>query len=41
MYCKEGKWHKDRQKREVVISIIAFIEGGMTIPMGTVTQGLP
>ena len=37
-YCKEGKWHKKRQEEEVVISMIAFIEGGMTIPMGTVTR---
>ena len=28
----------DRNKWEVVIPMIAFIEGGMTLPMGRVTQ---
>ena len=28
----------DRNEREVVILIIAFIEGGMTLPMGKVTR---
>ena len=37
-YCKEGKWHEDRQEGEVVILMIAFIKGGMRIPMGTVTK---
>ena len=37
-YCKEGEWHKKRQEGEVVIPMIAFIEGGMRIPMGTVTR---
>ena len=37
-YCKEGDWHIDRQEGEVVILIIAFIEGRMRIPMGTVTR---
>ena len=37
-YCKEGKWHKKRQEREVVIPMIAFIKGGMRIPIGTVTR---
>ena len=37
-YCKEGQWHADRQEKEVVISMISFIEGGMRIPMGTVTR---
>ena len=37
-YCKEGEWHEKRQKGEVVIPMIAFIEGGMRIPMGTVTK---
>ena len=37
-YCKEGQWHEDRQEGEVVISMIAFIEGGMRIPLGTVTR---
>ena len=34
-YCKEGEWFKRRQEGEVVIPMIAFIEGGMRIPMGT------
>ena len=37
-YCEEGEWHERRQEGEVVISMIAFIEGGMRIPMGTVTR---
>ena len=37
-YCNEGQWHEDRQEGEVVIPMIAFIEGGMRIPMGTVTR---
>ena len=37
-YCKEGQWFEDRREGEVVIPMIAFIEGGMRIPMGTVTR---
>ena len=37
-YYKEGQWHKYRQKGEVVIPMIAFIEGRMRIPMGIVTK---
>ena len=37
-YCKEGEWHKRKQEGEVVILMIAFVEGGMRIPMGTVTR---
>ena len=37
-YCKEGEWHEKRQEREMVIPMIAFIEGRMTIPMGTITR---
>ena len=37
-YCKEGDWHTNRQEGEVVISIIAFIEGGIRIPIGIVTR---
>ena len=37
-YCKEGEWHIMRQKGEVVIPIIAFLEGGMRIPMGPVMR---
>ena len=37
-YCEEGKWHFMRQGGEVVIPMIAFIEGGMRIPIGPVTR---
>ena len=37
-YCAEAQWCKDRQEGEVVIPMIAFIEGGMKIPMGTVIR---
>ena len=37
-YCKEGQWHEDRQEGEVVIPMIAFIEGGMKILIGGVTR---
>ena len=37
-YYKEGQWHKDKQKGEVMIPMIAFIEGRMRIPMGTITR---
>ena len=36
-YCKEGRWHTYRQEGEVVIPMIAFINEGIRIPMGTVT----
>ena len=37
-YCKEGQWFEERRKEEVVILMIAFIEGRMRIPMDTVTR---
>ena len=37
-YIAQGEWVDDRKTREVVIPMIAFIEGGMTIPMGTLTR---
>ena len=37
-YCKEGEWHFLRQEGEVVIPMIAFIEGGVRIPMGPVMR---
>ena len=37
-YAAQGEWVDARQTREVVIPIIAFIEGGMTIPMGSITR---
>ena len=37
-YATQGEWFDDRKTSEVVIPMIAFIEGGMTIPMGTLTR---
>ena len=37
-YCEEGEWHFMRQVGEVVILMIAFIEGGMRIPMRPMTR---
>ena len=37
-YCDESQWHEDKQVEEVVIPMIAFIEGGMKFPMGGVTR---
>ena len=37
-YCPTEGIRTDREVGEVVIPIIAFIEGGMTLPMGTVTR---
>ena len=37
-YCKEGEWHFLRQGGEVVIPMIALIEGGMRIPIGSVMR---
>ena len=37
-YCKEGEWHEKRQEGEMVILMIPFIEGGLRIPMGTITR---
>ena len=37
-YAAQGEWFDERKTREVVIPMIAFIEGGMTISMGTLTR---
>ena len=37
-YAAKGEWFDERKTNEVVIPMIAFIEGGMTIPMGTITR---
>ena len=37
-YRKEGDWHIMRQEGEVVILIIAFLEGGMRLPMRPVMR---
>ena len=37
-YYEEGEWHSRRNNGEVVIPLIAFIEGGVRIPMGPVMK---
>ena len=37
-YATQGEWVVDRKTREVVIPMIAFIEGEMTIPMGNIIR---
>ena len=37
-YAAQGEWFDERKTGEVVIPMIAFIEGGMTIPMGTLIR---
>ena len=37
-YAAQGEWFDERKTTEVVIPMIAFIEGEMTIPMGTITR---
>ena len=37
-YATQGEWFDERKTGEVVIPMIAFIEGGMTIPMGTLIR---
>ena len=37
-YCAPDQIVTHREEGEVVISMIAFIEGGMTLPMGRVTR---
>ena len=37
-YYSLGEWLTHRNEREVVISMISFIEGGMTLPIGSVTR---
>ena len=37
-YAAQGEWAGARRIGEVVIPMIAFIEGGMTIPMGAITR---
>ena len=39
-YAAEGEWVDDRKTGDVVIPMITFIEGGMTIPMGSLTRNL-
>ena len=37
-YTAQGEWFDERKTTKVVIPIIVFIEGGMTIPIGTITR---
>ena len=37
-YAAQDEWFDERKTNEVVIPMIAFIEGGITIPMGTLTR---
>ena len=37
-YAAQGEWVDDRKTGKVVIPMIVFIEGGMTIPMGILTR---
>ena len=37
-YTAQGEWADARQTREVVIPMIDFIEGGMTIPMDKIIR---
>ena len=37
-YAAQGEWVDDRKTGEVVILMIAFIEGEMTILMGALTR---
>ena len=37
-YAAQGEWYDERKTNEVAIPMIAFIEGGMTILMGTLTR---
>ena len=37
-YAAQGEWFDERKTGEMVIPMIAFIEGGMTIPMDTLTR---
>ena len=37
-YTAQEEWADNRKTGEVVIPMIVFIEGGMTIPMGTITR---
>ena len=36
-YAAQGEWVDAKKTGEVIIPMIAFIVGGMTIPMGNIT----
>ena len=37
-YAAQGEWFDERKTGEVIIPMIAFIKGGMTIPIGILTR---
>ena len=37
-HCRLGEWYERRPFEAVIIPMVAFIEGGMRIPMGRVTR---
>ena len=37
-YCSPDRVHTDREMGQVVIPMIAFIEGGMMLPIGRITE---
>ena len=37
-YAAQGEWADNREMREVVIPMITFIKGRMTIPIGIITR---
>ena len=37
-HCRLGEWYTKRPTRAIVILMIAFIEGGMEIPIGRITR---
>ena len=37
-YCSPDRVHTDREMGPVFIPMIAFIEGGMILPMGRITR---
>ena len=37
-HCRLGEWYTKGPTRAIVIHMIAFIEGGMEIPIGRITR---
>lgn len=40
-HCKEGEWHLKRRTGEVVIPLLAFVEGGYENPHEVGNEELP
>ena len=40
-HCKMGEWYYLRRTSEVVIPVLAFVEGGYENPHGAGNEGLP